>query len=234
LPAAVFDIPVMISTRLTKAALGVALLAAAALPASAQATVASPVRAVFLKEFSKTNYTMDQGQILVFENDDPFLPHGLVGSGGFLAPTISPNQARLVRYSPFLGPGTYAFHDPAHPEMASTLTVTHSGARLPGDSTRPRAGIKVLTPAKRAAKSGRIKVRVSPSEPIDASIKAVGGNGALGVGNRTYPIAVPGVLIVALDPALRKQAGPGTRLKIKLTDVAGNRTKRSASLGGKR
>jgi hypothetical protein len=222
----------MTPSRLTKAALGAVLFAVAALPAAAQATVASPVRAVFLKEFSKANYTMDQGQILVFENDDPFLTHGLVGSGGLLSPVISPNQTRLVRFAPFFGPGTYAFHDPAHPEMGSTLTVTHAGARLPGDTSRPTAGIKVLTPAKRAAKSGRIKVRVSPSEPIDASIKAVGGSGALGVGNRTYPDAASGVLIVALDPDLRKQAGAGTRLKIKLTDVAGNRTKRTASLGG--
>jgi hypothetical protein len=212
-------------------ALGGALLALAALPASAAATVASSVRAVFLKEFSKPNYTMDQGQILVFENDDPFLLHGLIGGGGTSAPTIGPGQTRLVRNAPFLGPGVYAFHDPAHPEMGSSLTITSAGTRLPADAVRPTAGIKVLTPAKRAARSGRIKVRVTPSEPLDASIKAVGSSGPLGIGNRTYADALPGVLIVALDPATKQQARTGAQLKIKLTDAAGNRTKRTASLG---
>jgi hypothetical protein len=212
-------------------ALGAVLLVLAALPASAAATVASPIRAVFLKEFSKANYTMDQGQILVFENADPFLLHGLIG-GALLAPTMGPNQARLVRNAPFLGPGLYQFHDPAHPEMASSLTITKAGARLPADSARPTAGIRVLTPAKRAARSGRIKVRVTPSEPLDAAIKAVGSSGSLGVGNRTYPDALPGVLIITLDPATKQQARGGVQLKVKLTDAAGNLTKRTASLGG--
>jgi hypothetical protein len=228
----VFESPMTTTHRTRTLALGAALAVLTALPASAAATVASPVRAVFLKEFSKTNYTMDQGQILVFENDDPFLVHGLIGSGGLAAPTISPAQTRLVRSAPFLGPGTYAFHDPAHPEMGSSLTITSAGARLPADSVRPTAGIKVLTPAKRAAKSGKIKVRVTPSEPIDAAIKAVGTGGALGVGNRTYPDGLSGVLTIGLDPALKKQARAGVQLKIKLTDAAGNRTKRSAALGG--
>src|SRR5882757_2525539 len=145
------------------AVLVAALVAGAAVPAGSSATVASPVRAVFLKEFSKSNYTMDQGQILVFENDDPFLIHGLLGSGGLLAPAVSPGQTRLVRNAPFLGPGTYFFHDPAHPEMGSSLTITSAGARLPADTVRPTAGIKVLTRAKKAARSGKIKVRVTPS-----------------------------------------------------------------------
>lgn len=202
----------------------------AVLPAGATATVASPVRAVFLKEFSKTNYTMNQGQILVFENDDPFLPHGLTG-GPLLAPTIPAGQTRLVRSAPFLGAGIYAFHDPVHPEMASSLTITASGARLPADAVRPTAATKVVTPAKRAAKSGKIKIRLTPSEPLDASIKAVGGGGALGVGTRTYADALPGGLIIFLDPATKRQALGGVSLRIKLTDAAGNRTKRSAALG---
>jgi hypothetical protein len=220
------------TNRIRALAFGVGVLALAALPATAAATVASPVRAVFLKEFSKTNYTMDQGQILVFENDDPFLLHGLIGGSGLSVSTIGPNQTRLVRSAPFLGPGLYQFHDPAHPEMASSLTITSAGARLPADSARPTAGIKVLTPAKRAANSGRIKVRVTPREPLDASIKAVGSSGAIGVGNRTYADALAGVLIIALDPASKKQARGGVELKVKLTDAAGNRTKRTAGLGG--
>jgi hypothetical protein len=221
----------MAKTTIRLVALGAALAAVAVSPTVAAATVASPVRAVFLKEFSKSSYTMDQGQILVFENDDPFLLHGLIGGGGLTAPTISPNQTRLVRSAPFLGPGVYPFHDPAHPEMASSLTITSAGARLPADIARPTAQIKVLTPAKRAARSGRIKVRVTPSEPLDASIKAVGSSGALGVGHRTYPDALAGVLIIALDPASKQQARGGVQLKVKLTDAAGNRTKRTAALG---
>ena len=60
----------------------------------------------------------------------------------------------------------------------------------------------------------------------------LGPAGALGVGNRTYPDAIPAVLIVTLDPTLKKQARGGVQLKIKLTDAAGNRTKNSAALGG--
>jgi hypothetical protein len=218
------------TTRNLLVALG-ALVALSALPAAASATVASPVRAVFLKEFSKTNYSMEQGQILVFENDDPFLSHGLTG-GPLTAPAIPPGQTRLVRNAPFLGPGSIGFLDPLHPEMASSLTISSAGARLPADTVGPTAASKVLTSAKRAAKGGKIKVRLTPSEPIDAAITAVGPSGALGVGNRTYPDALPAGLVVFLDPALRKQARGGVALKIKLTDVAGNRTKRTVALGG--
>jgi hypothetical protein len=73
---------------------------------------------------------------------------------------------------------------------------------------------------------------VTPSEPLDASIKAVGSSGSLGVGNRTYPDALPGILIIALDPATKQQARGGVQLKVKLTDAAGNLTKRTAGLGG--
>jgi hypothetical protein len=116
--------------------------------------------------------------------------------------------------------------------MGSNLTITTAGARLPADGVRPTAAIKVLTPAKRAAKSGMIKVRVTPSEPLDASIKAVASSGPLGIGSRTYADALPGVLIVTLDPALKNDARGGAQLKVKLTDAAGNRTKRTTAIGG--
>lgn len=201
-----------------------------ALPGVAGATVASPIRAVFLKEFSKTSYQMDRGQLLVFENDDPFLIHGL--GGALLVSPTPPGTTRLVRNSPYLTPGVYPFNDPLHPEMASRLTVTTAGAPPPPDVAPPRGPVKVLAaPARKVAKSGQVEIRATPSEAVDIDLNLFIGKTKVGSGSATITDAVPALLVVTLPPSTRKQVRAGTvlSLRAKLTDVTGKLTKKRAT-----
>ncbi len=199
-----------------------ALALLAALPAAASAQIALPIRAVFLKEYSKPNYVMNQGEIISYENDDPFLRHGVVGEG-FFAPTSLPGGSRLVRGAPFLHAGTYAFHDSVYPEMTSTLTVTSSGAPLPPDNGKPSAKLKIV-----GHSAGQIKVRVAPSEPVDVALSAFSGGARLGA---ALPRAfiVPGAraaMSIVLEPGAKGTLGGRlVEVRAKITDAAGNATK---------
>jgi len=200
----------------------VALLAA--LPAAAAAGIAAPIRAVFLKEYSKPNYTMAQGDIVVFSNEDPFLSHGLF-STAFSAPTIPSGSTSLVAGAPFLHPGTYSFADPSHPEMTSSLTVTTGGAPLPADALPPHATAKIISSGKQVA-GGKVRVRVSPDEPVTASLKARVGKKSLGKASLALPLATRGVVTIAFDPATVGLAGRFTlQVKGTVTDVAGHAIK---------
>lgn len=203
-----------------------ALIALAALPAGAIAAVAAPIRAVFLKEYSRPNYAIEQGDILVFENDDPFLDHG-VFSSAFRSPTIPPASSHLVVGAPFLRPGTYSFADPAHPEMGSTLTVTTAGAPLPPDGRPPRATVKILSKGKQIVKKNRIKLRVAPSEPLDVNVKAKAGKLVLGRASQAFPLGTPGALIIPVDPEAAARLGGSFTLEVKgqVGDVGGNTVK---------
>jgi hypothetical protein len=219
-------------------AAAMALLVALAAPARAAATVASPIRAVFLKEFSKSSYQMDRGQILVFENDDPFLVHGIAGS--LLADPVAPGGSRLVRNSPYLSQGSYFIYDPLHPEMISNLTVLAGGTPAPPDTALPSGGVKVL-PARAAkiAKRGVLSVRVSPSEPIDATLKVSIGGTKAGSVTQALPDALPRVLSVPLTPQAIKLARPGAAVSVRarLVDVTGKFAKKRAGRrlsGGKK
>lgn len=210
--------------------LAVAAILVLALPGAAGATVASPVRAVFLKEFSKPSYQMNRGQLLVFENDDPFLIHAL--GGALLASPALPGSSRLVRNSPYLKPGTYPFNDPFHPEMASSLSVSVTGTVPPPDVAAPDGPVKVLpAAARKVAKSGQVRVRVSPSEAVDVDLKLFIGKTKVASGSGTITDAVPGVLAVFLPPSARKQVHAGTvlSLRAKLTDVTGKLTKKRSA-----
>ncbi|MFN2612426.1 MAG: hypothetical protein ABR536_03535 [Solirubrobacterales bacterium] len=198
-----------------------------AVPGAAGASVASPIRAVFLKEFSKPSYQMSRGQLLVFENDDPFLIHGL--GGALVAARALPGETRLVRNSPYLAPGNYPFNDPFHPEMASVLTVTAGGTPPPPDVAAPAGPVRLLaTTARRVAKTGQVRVRVIPSEAVDVDLNLFVGKTKLASGSGTLTDAVPGVLAVSLPPPARKQVHPGTvlSLRAKLIDVTGKLTKK--------
>lgn len=203
-----------------------ALALLAALPAAAAGAVAAPVRAVFLKEYSKPEYAIAQGDILVFENDDPFFTHG-VFSSAFSSPVINALTTHLVIGAPFLRAGSYAFADPAHPEMTSSLTVTNSGTPLPLDRTPPAARAKILSNGKQVAKGGKVKLRITPDEPIDVSLKAKVGKLALGTATRTFAVPTAGVVLIFIDPTVRKQLGGRFTLEVKgrITDVAGNAIK---------
>jgi hypothetical protein len=212
-----------------------ALALSAALPAAAAAAVAAPIRAVFLKEYSKPEFAIAQGDILVFENDDPFFTHG-VFSSAFSSPVIKSLSTHLVVGAPFLRPGSYAFADPAHPEMTSSLTVTKAGAPLPPDSTPPTARTKILSKGKQVVKGGKVKLRVTPSEPVDVSIKAKVGKLVLGAATRTFAIPTPGAVTIVVDPVVRKRLSGSFTLEVKgtISDVAGNSIKlrKSARLSG--
>lgn len=209
-----------------------------ALPGAAVATVASPIRAVFLKEFSKPSYQIDRGQLLVLENDDPFLSHSL--AGGLVTGPVLPGRARLVRNSPYLVPGTYPFYDPVYPEMASSLTVTADGTSPPPDIAAPFGKVRVLpAKARKVAKSGRVRVRVTPSEAVEVDLNLFIGETRVASGGGTVTDAVSGVLVVLLPERARKRLRPGTvlSLRAKLTDVTGKLTRKRTARrlgGGKR
>lgn len=224
--------------RRCRLAVVLAAVAAAfpALPGAAGATVASPIRAVFLKEFSKPSYQMDRGQLLVLANDDPFLTHSLAGA--LVSAPALPGRTRLVRDSPYLAPGTYPFHDPSYPEMASTLKVTANGVAPPPDTEAPSGKVKVVSaPARKVAKSGKLRVRVSPSEAVDVGLSLFIGKTKLAIGGGTFTAASSGVLVILIPPPARNQLRSGTVVSVraKLTDVTGKRTSKrvTARLGGK-
>lgn len=207
-----------------------------ALPVAAGAAVASPIRAVFLKEFSKPTYQMDRGQLLVLANDDPFLTHSLAGSL-VTAPAL-PGRTRLVRNSPYLAPGVYPFHDPGYPEMASSLTVTANGTSPPPDTTPPSGKVKVVSaPAGKVAKSGKLRVRVRASEAVDVGLSLFIGKTKLASGGGAFTAASSGVLVILIPEQARKQLRSGTvvTVRAKLTDVTGKRANERATgrLGGK-
>jgi hypothetical protein len=219
-----------------------AACAACAVPAvgasaARAANLAPPVRAVFLKEFSRPEYTMVKGQLLIFENDDPFLQHGLGGS--ITALIADPGKTRLVRNSPYFSPGTYGFFDPLHPEMRATLTVT-AGTSPPPDTVPPTAKIKVLpvAPAKFAA-TGRVRVRVTPSEAADVDLSVVLGKKKLASSSAAYADPVSRVVLIEVPPPARKLVAAQHRVSVqgRVVDVTGKAAKLHARrnlAGGKK
>ncbi|MGH2956801.1 MAG: hypothetical protein ACRDL6_07395, partial [Solirubrobacterales bacterium] len=181
---------------LTRLALIITAAAALAFPGAAAALerISSP----FLLEYSSPTYTVDQGELVVFENRDPFLRHGLssdafAGSAPlFSAPVIPRGEARLVRGVPFLrGSGTpFGFRDPAHPGMTSVLVIGPAGIPLPPDVLRPSARVRIRSGALgRVARSGVLRLVLAPSEPVDATVVAKLGRRRLGRAQRTYVAA---------------------------------------------
>jgi hypothetical protein len=207
-----------------------ALALSAALPASASAGLASPLRAVFLQEFSKPLYTMAEGDILSFENDDPFLLHGIAGP--VTAPTTQPGGSRLVRNASFLPVGKYSFGCTVHPGMSGTLEVV-PGTPLPADAARPSARVKVARiSAKRVIGGGAIQIRVAPSEPAEAETKVFAGRKLIGTSSVALPTGARGS--VSVTPSERGEkllAGRLSRGALKLTarttvtDLVGNAVK---------
>src|SRR5262245_11140568 len=171
--------------------LGAAVACALVLPSSAPAQ--ATIDAVFFQEYSAPTFTIDQGELVTFQNRDPFLSHGLVsddppaGDPLFSAPVIHPGETRLVRGAPFLTTGTYDFHCPVHPEMTATLEVTANGAARPPDTRDPTASVTVGTGrlAKLLAKR-RVRFSVDPSEAADVAIGVRAAGVGLTTAERTY------------------------------------------------
>ena len=212
--------------------------AAAATPASAL----ERVEATFFAEYTAGFFAIDQGEVVVFANRDPFLAHGVVSDASvgskplFEAPVIRKNGTRLLRGAPFLSTGSYQFHCPVHPEMISRLDVNASGAPLPPDSTAPTAGVRVKrVPLARLIRRRKLIVRVNPAEISDAAINARAGGVLLGSARRTFLTTGRRKLVLKvsrraarqLKRRARKLRARGRRaLKLRaraaLVDLAGN------------
>jgi hypothetical protein len=153
---------------------------------------------------------------------------------------------RLLRGAPFLtaAGSPYLFHCPLHPGMTSKLIVTSAGAPLPADTTPPGAGVKLKTGnVGKLVRKRRLRLLLGPSEPVDAVIKASAGGARLGRVERTYVTAGRKALTIRLSPkaagTVAAAGGRGPvqlRVKISLTDVAGNRKRvraiRTLAAGG--
>ena len=219
-----------------------ACLVAASAASAAPAAALERVEATFFAEYTAGFYEIDQGEIVLFANRDPFLTHGVVSDdapGGdplFEAPVIKKNGTRLLRRAPFLTTGAYEFHCPVHPEMVSRLDVNALGSPLPPDATAPTAGVKV----KRISLAGllrrrKLTVTANPAEIADVSFKASAGGVALATATRTYLTSGPRKLVLKVPRAaarnlksrvaeLRARGRRALKLRVAagLVDLAGN------------
>jgi plastocyanin len=193
-------------------ALSASLAAFASAFSAAPADALERVEATFFAEYTAGFFAVDQGEVVLFANRDPFLAHGVVSDGLqgsrplFEAPVIKKNGTRLLRGAPFLTTGAYQFHCPVHPEMISRLDVSASGAPLPADSTDPTAGVKV----KRVSLAGltrrrRLTVRVNPAEISDANINARAGGVLLGNARKTYLTTGPRRVVLKVSRAAARE-----------------------------
>ena len=171
------------------ACLAAALSAASAAPAAAL----ERVEGTFFAEYTDGAYEVDQGEIVLFANLDPFLSHGVVSDdapGGdplFEAPVSKKNGTRLLRGAPFLTTGAYAFHCPVHPDMVSRLDVGPGGTPLPPDGTAPSAGVKVKRTSLAALlRRRKLTVSANPAEIMDVGFTARAGGVTLAAARRTY------------------------------------------------
>jgi hypothetical protein len=207
-------------------------LAAAALAFPGTAAALERITSPFLLEYSSPTYLVDQGEIVVFENRDPFLVHGLssdatvAGVPLFSAPVLARGQARLVRGVPFLtGSGTaFRFRDPAHPGMTAELVIGPAGAPLPPDAILPAAGVRIRSGGLgRVSRSGVLRLVLQPSEPVDAAVVARLGGRRLGRTERTYVAPGRYGLRLRIGPGpLRDRTSAKLSVVVGLTDVAGN------------
>lgn len=218
----------MIRLRFVPAYASAALLALAAAPAGAGAL--ERIDATFLAEFSSPTYTIDQGEIVTFSNRDPFLAHGIASDDGSVAaPVIGRGQVRLLRSAPYLtaAGSPYLFHCPLHPGMTSELVVTASGSPLPADSTAPASSVAVKTGGVAALRKGRLRIALTPSEPVDAVITAKIGGVSAGRLERTYVAAGRRSVTMSISPRALKLARRAVKplkvsAKVALSDAAGN------------
>jgi hypothetical protein len=191
------------------------------------------IRSPFLLEFSSPAYVIDQGEIVVFDNTDPYLRHGVAsdlaigGRPAFEAPVIGRGQARLVRGAPFLpfSRNPYVFRDPAHPGMTANLFVTAAGAPLPPDAVAPFGKVKIQSGGVGGLmRSGKLRLVLRTSEAADVVLKAFVGGARLARSERTY--LSPGSrgfgLPLSSTRALPSRGPARVRVTMKLTDVAGN------------
>jgi hypothetical protein len=218
-------------TRLLIACTAAACLLAAT-PSSALAL--ERVEAVFAAEFSVPEYTIDEGEIVLFGNRDPFFEHGVASDARngslFRAGVVPKGGQRLLIGAPYLtsAGGPYGFHCPIHPGMRAVLNVSSNGTPLPPDGSAPTAALKLKAKARaKLAGKRRLKLTVNPAEPVDVVATAGVKGSGLGRAERTYLTTGPKTITLKFSKAAGRavrglRRGGQLKVKVTLTDLAGN------------
>jgi plastocyanin len=171
----------------------VSAFAVLALPAPALAD--KQVDAAPPNRYTAGEYTMDQGEKLVFHNGDTVghdvtaTQQGTDGKPLFSSPITDSGKSATVNGSQYLTSGHYAFICSIHPNMKATLHVTENGtpATRPGaagpagttttnssDKTAPTFAVRLMSSRIKSVRSGEaLRVRVTLSETAHVILRAV-------------------------------------------------------------
>jgi plastocyanin len=157
----------------------------ALLGAGATAYAAEQIQAVSGDQFSKSSYTMDQGERPIFKNIDVFNAHNVTakqngpdGKPLFVTPDIEPNDDTLVEGTQFLTTGAYPFECTLHPGMEATLNVSTAGTPVPrpgsaGDKTPADVEVKIVKRTlDRIVDTKKLPVKVTLSEAAEVELVA--------------------------------------------------------------
>lgn len=166
----------------------VAVLLAAALPASARADKVIEAQVVW--KFDAPEYTIDQGEKVTFKNSDTVSPgnHDVTADAAgpdgktpiFRSATIDDGQEAPVEGVQQLKPGTYSFHCSVHTFMQAKLTVNPAkGAppstepappqsAQPADTEKPKVSAKLRATTLRAvAQRRRMVATITANELVN-------------------------------------------------------------------
>ncbi len=113
------------------------------------------------------------------------------------------------------------------------MEIVPGGTPLPADAAPPSAGVSIpRASAKRLAAGSPIRVRVSPSEPVDAEAKVFVGRKLIGTQALALPTGAGGTIAVTPSEAGAKRLAARLRrgsltltARTTITDVAGNATR---------
>lgn len=182
--------------------------------------------------------SMDQGDTLVFVNNDGALhnvtakQNGSDGKPLFASKDVGSGQAK-VEGAEFLTTGSYAFECTIHTTMQGTLTVSANGtpAVRPADTTKPR--ITLAFPSQKLAaivKAKKVNVRVTVDEPaatlVTVSTRIGSKTVTLGTARTTLKTATTRTVAVKLGSKALKSLSGAKSVKLaaagQATDTAGN------------
>ena len=165
------------------------------LAAPASALADKQIDATPPNRFSASDYTMDQGEKLVFHNGDT-VAHDVTSTAQgkdnkplFKSDTTDAGKSSTVEGSQYLTEGHYDFICSIHPNMKASLHVTGNGkpATRPGaagpagstqtnsaDKTKPVLGVKLVSKRLKAVRRGHVlRVRLTVDEETHVVLRAV-------------------------------------------------------------
>jgi plastocyanin len=198
--------------------------------------------------FATTDATIDQGQMVTFNNSDRTALHDVTsdksGSDGkalFASETIEGGKTAPVEGVEFLTTGDYAFHCSVHPFMTGMLHVTANGtpkprtpdnpAPNPTDTMPPDGSVTILDSRISAVLEHRgLRVRVKTDEPARFNMTAASGKTKVALG--TFTSKGARTVKLSLTKSGKKLLSSASKVKLKLTakvnDAADNRSTASA------